>query len=110
MGQETVGEVLHRTAPVTAVGMLMDEFLAPFGRAVGEDPRDPGDEAERAEVGPIPRTPGTGEVGRLANAADLVVPLLYPAAGLFDVALRVAECQVFGVAPATVVAAVDGGA
>ena len=110
MGQETVGEVLHRTAPVTAVGMLMDELLVPFGRAVGEDPRNPGDEAERTEVGPFPRAPGAGEVDRFANAAELVVLLLDPTSGLLDVALGMAECQLLGSAPAIVVAAVGGGA
>lgn len=111
MGQETAGEVLHRTAPVTAVGMLMYEFLAQFGRTVGEDPGDPGHEAERTEICPLPGAPGTGEVDRFAEAADLVILLSYPAAGLLDIALCVAERQLLRGAPAAaVVAAVDGGA
>lgn len=84
----------------------MYEFLAQFGRTVGEDPGDPGDEAERAEIGPFPCAPGTGEVDRFAEVADMVVLLPHSAAGLLDITLRVAKRYLLGGAPA----AVDGGA
>lgn len=83
-----------------SVGHAGGSILAPFGRAVGEDACDTGREAEHAEVGLSPRTPGAAAVDRCTDSTELVVLLSYSRTRPFDVALCVAERQLFGSVPA----------